>query len=217
MQAPSAATIEERALVRHVFDPRLSVWTIYNQTLGLTGPFWVGFEVDTPLFSPEERVTSELDVIVWPQDDPAHSIAIECKRVTVSAAVWTTHLASGVRRIHKGVQQANALLEKGFHRSYLAILIAVDGREQFKGAWTDAMLPPALLEIVMDPAKLDGLHPDVGVIYVQAGQVIDKELRLSGGMGRVGHRPAAMREQRPGLTNRIEDWIRTFPSSPQRS
>lgn len=201
----SAIDIDEQTLVRWAFAEG-PAQRVLLPAVGVQGRCAIGFGVGAPVIESARRVTGELDVMLWPDGHPSLAVAIECKRLKIDSATMRTEQIGKLAEIRKAVHQANGHVRRGFHRVFLAVFAVVDARNMSGGTWLGGGLTDSLLRLVRDPSHVSGLDPSVGVLLVEVRQPVDKDVRLGGGVGLIGQRPALAREQDASLTRRIASY-----------
>jgi hypothetical protein len=123
----SIATIDESKLVE----------------LLLTDPYWpsrivniAGMPDDCKNFGcvsldgvPPNGAEGDIDILRCPMLRPDLAIAIQVKRIKVSASALNTGQPNKLSGLKKGVEQSNLLADLGFHQVYFYVFIVVDSRE----------------------------------------------------------------------------------------
>jgi hypothetical protein len=110
--------------------------------------------------------------------------------------------------IGDGVIQANALHNLGFHRTYLLILVVIDGRNKTDYNVLCRGLSNITFERVYDFPLRDKLNEDVGVIFIEISQPTGKSIDSMARVGICIDKEAKRLEQPLNLTNRIDRLLR---------
>lgn len=172
-------------------------------------------EVVQPFYCPGER---DLDLILCDPQSQNEAVAIECKLVKVEIVNPESDDMNKLNDAAKGVRQANGLYGRfAFHRTYLAIITAVEASQQVewnvptRGLRSDSSPDygdsRTFKRIVEFPGRED-LRPEIGIIFVEivqpSGISIDKRATVRACVDY----PAQPRPQADAVTNRITALIR---------
>lgn len=207
MHARPGTDISEDNLVRWLFTDCPAAWLVREQ-LGIGPTAELAFRVTEPIIRNGQSLPGDIDVMVWHESKPEHTTAIECKRIKVKPAAFATLRPNKLRELRKGVEQANALCQLGFHRCYLLVIVVVDGRERtdfnfaFRGLSADLV---RTIEAFPERAKL--LQP-VGLVFAEVTQPIDKQIQDAAGVGVRIMKAAAAQPQPKELTLRVRRHLR---------
>ena len=123
----SVTTWSEERIVDFIVT-HLALRTFFLDILLRTPGAFITTRATEPFISDRSRKPGDIDVIV--ADRPDEALAIECKRVKISAIDQSHNHLNKLEQLADGVQQANALHGLGFFQTYFAILTAVDARIQ---------------------------------------------------------------------------------------
>lgn len=208
MQVPSAADLPEAPLSRLLFGESPACRPLAAE-LRIAPGSCVAFEVPTATLVPGARGPGDIDVLVSSLQTPARSLAIELKRVKVTAESFDTELPGKLSDLKRGVQQANLLGELGFHRTYLVIAIVTDGRQRVGYNFFGRGPTVELLEGITQFTGRDRLRPGVGLAFVDMTQPIDKDIALAGSVGAWIEWDAQESDQPPSLTASVAEFFRT--------
>ena len=115
----------ESAIVQWLFSHVIVRGLIFEQ-LGFLGDPLFKLNVVQPVIQNPNKRPGDVDTLICERGMPQQATAMEWKRVKVAADVGGDRL-NKVEGIEKGVFQANALRKLGFYKTYLAVLVAVDG------------------------------------------------------------------------------------------
>jgi len=105
--------------------------------------------------------------------------------------------------IDKGIIQANAHRELGFHQTYLLVILLDDGR--------DLKVPNPMfrhttgepVDRVLNIPWRQERHPDVGVIYIKINQILGKDINHAHSIGFCIDERAKQCVQTQEMTNKI--------------
>ncbi len=200
MTEPAATEITEHELVTWLFSDPLPQ-SMLAPGLGLPPGGEAILRAKVPGFLGDVDVLGVLPLV------PSEATAVECKRVKVQSATFHTDLPGKLHDLQKGVRQANALHELGFHRAWLLVLIVADGRERTDFNFIGRGLTPELVRTIDDFPERDRLHSGVGLAFVEITQPVDKDVRLAGGVGFRLKRAPVAQEQPDSLTALIGDLV----------
>jgi uncharacterized protein with HEPN domain len=170
--------------------------------------------VTTPLLT-ESTEVGDIDALLFPIDNLCEAAAMECKRVK---AVVTNGVASvnGIDNIKKGIRQANALHKLGFFRTWLAVIVIVDGRGETENNFMFRGLPEKdfsnLFKRTYEYALCGKvkLHDDVGIIFFEIVQPKNKSIDHANFISMCVCRYAESVYQSDELTSRIRELTKSF-------
>jgi hypothetical protein len=192
---------KEDQIVLWLFSQTLARQFIFTE-LGMRNPcFWLN--VVDPIIDNPNKKPGDIDILICEQRQPHRAIALECKRVKVIAMDMENDKINKIDNIGNGVKQANALREIGFHRTYLAILIEVEGKNRAEYNTLCRGPSPTTFKKVYDFPFRDKLNKDVGVIFIEISQPTGKSIDSMAGVGICIDKEAERLEQPYNLTNRI--------------
>lgn len=149
----------------------------------------------------------DIDLVVMDPANPRRAIAVEFKRVKVEATGTHTDRVTKLVAAGKGISQANALRELGFAQTYLGILISTDGGKRTNENLLFRGPTPKSMGMIIDFDGLDGLHRDIGVLYVLIVQPNGHDLQVAGSVGVCVDRRAAEVEQRAEVSSRLREML----------
>ncbi len=195
-------SLKEQELVQMIlFHPdRKAMLMDYAMLLNPT-EYDVFAEVQHGIAHPNE-CPGDVDIIAIPKNAPQKSVAFEVKRVKVTVHEDGTETVNRDKQIEeKGVHQANGLLEKGFHKVFLVVIMVTDGQHK-----THKSIPFRYGEQIHKLYTSDryvGLHPNVGVLIVEITEPTEASYDFSLSYGVHLHKDAQMNEQPLELTEKI--------------
>ena len=194
--APSATREVEKRLVRWLFNFNISRQLILP-ALDLATNTPAQFEITHPF---SER---EFDVLVCNPIKPQYAVAIECKRVKIKAESFEHNDVTKLEGVGKGVKQANELLKVGFYRTFLAVIIVVDGRGRTDYGMHTRGVTTQQFEKIYDFPRRDSLHNDVGVLFIEVIQTTDAPLSKTGCVAVGLDKKAIQQDQSASITNKV--------------
>lgn len=92
---------------------------------------FIDYNVKQPIIENPQKKPGDIDLLICPEYKPTLAIAFQCKRVVVKALNQEDDVVRKLPKVVDLVTQANEQRKQlGFHRSYLVILIMVDGSKK---------------------------------------------------------------------------------------
>lgn len=198
----SAAKQKEKAILRWIFNhPVLRMMFLEELSVKIASRHKL--EVGSPIVENPNKKPGDIDVLIWEQECPHEAIALECKRVKVVVDDTGRDQVNKVNAIGNGVGQANAVLDLGFHQTYLAVLIVVDGRLRqesnvlFRGSTDETFTR------VYEFPQRDRLHKDIGIMFLELTQPTGKDINRMATLAVAIDKDPTPRRQPVSLTNKI--------------
>jgi len=185
-----------------VLTPRL--WSDLN----LPRPAAVRFNVGEPLVGGGRQKPGDIDVLVCAPHQPDQAVAFECKRVKIKAEAFETLQVGKLAGLADSTHQVGGLHGIGFSRCFLLVFVAADGRERSQFNFAGRGPTAALVRCVDDAICGLTIHPDIGVVSVELVQPTARGFEDAGGAGIRVLRSASGQRQPPGLTKRVEEYLR---------
>lgn len=145
-------------------------------SIGLGEDSRATLRVGEPFIRDPHIKPGDIDALLYYRSRPHEAVAVEFKRAKVKVESFQTGSVTKVNSVGNGVRQANALAALGFHKTYLAVLVVVDGRERpqpnvfFRGT-TDKQLK----QLYEFPSRAE-LKPEVGILFVEVVQPTELSL-----------------------------------------
>lgn len=198
----SAARQDEKTILKWIFNHPVLRMMFFEELSVKTAPRYK-LEVGHPIVENPNKKPGDIDVLIWEQECPHEAMALECKRVKVIVDDSGRDKANKVNAIGDGVAQANAVLNLGFHRTYLAVLTVVDGRLRkecntlFRGSTNETF------KRVYEFPQRDKLHKDIGIMFLELIQPTGKDIDRMAAVAIAVDRPPKPREQPVSLNNKI--------------
>lgn len=163
----------------------------------------IRFGVQHPIITTPNKKPGDIDVLVWDPPNPHQAVAIECKRVKVTAIDTDQDTVNKIQGIGGGVAQANAMKELGFFSNYLAIFILVDGRLRTEYNVVHRGASDQTFHQIYEFPYRGQLSPDVGILFVEIIQPTGKVVDTMGYIGVALDRASVHGPQPTSLTNKI--------------
>jgi len=207
--AQSISNEEERQIIRWFFEQPLLKQIFYEELrINQTLPFKL--EVKEPIISVPNKKPGDIDILICDKDDPHHAIAMEAKRIKVTIEKRGYEKVNKIGDVKDAVLQANAMRDRGFFNSYLALFIEVDGREREETNFFFRGLSDQNFKRVYDFPQRSQLHDDIGVAFIEIVQPIDRSINRSGMVCICVDKKAKPLSQSTNLTNRIIEFCKTL-------
>jgi len=185
---------------------------LFMGELGISGHNRLARRADKPITDRNVK-PGDIDILISPKDAFHLSTAVEVKRIKVVAQDQDTdNVTKLYASIKKGATQANALLNMGFHRAFLCIVVQIDVRER---ATANTILKPMtqevgeLLTTLIRESRAD---PELGLILVRMEQPSDFPISERMNFFVKLARPAQPRDQTRQLTEKITEYYRFHDS-----
>lgn len=204
--ADRVTSVEEKRIIRWLFEQTPAKNLIFSE-LQTEQDLFFKLEVIGPIISDPTKKPGDIDVLICGKQKPHRTTAIEGKRVKVTAVDRDNDKVNKINGVGDGVLQANALRELGFHRTYLAILIEVEGknRSEYNVFFRDTL--PNILKKVYDFPNRDDLHEDIGVIFIEITQPTGKHINGMAVVGICIDKEANRLDQPTRLTNCVSELL----------
>jgi hypothetical protein len=180
-RSSTVTDIVEGPLTRWLFSQSSARHTLWRE-LDLPIPARIAFELKPPEIHGKSTVPGNIDVLVCHPAKPDRAVVFESKRVKVKPQTFETLLPGKLRELEKkGTRQATGLHEKQFHRNWLLVCVAIDGRERH-GKFFSRGLSGPLVKTIYDYVNNLVLRPGVGVVVVEICQPVDDPIEDAGSM-----------------------------------
>jgi hypothetical protein len=152
----------------------------------------------------DQPAQGDVDLVMLPVDRIEEAVAIQFKRIKVSASTFQTGLANKLNQIRKLAQQANLTEALGFHQVCASILVLVDGRASgFPDPWL-SQTPVHVVQSVDREFGRAGFHSGVRVEVLEICQPCDVDFRFRGSTSRRVLQHGRSRVQASQLTSALE-------------
>ena len=201
---------QERELVDFLFT-NYNLYELLFPELGVRVDSFCQTHVTHPLIDNPQEKPGDIDVIICEAGKPNEAVVFECKRVKVTAVSTFDDDINKVNDIKDGASQTKAMRGMGFHRTYLTVLIQVDGRNRknvntlFRGLTPDATYDgeQKTIKRIYEFPQRNTIHEDVGIIFIEVIQPTGKSFEKMGGICVRVERNATPLQQPDNLTNRV--------------
>lgn len=172
--------------------------------LGVGSDAFVVRNVVRPVIENSQGKPGDIDLLICDGGRADQAIAIQCKRVKVTALNQDDDNLNKLSDISGGVKQANFQRNNlGFHRNYLLVVIEAYGKKRSaNNALFRGPSQQTFKQIYEFPMR-ESLNDDVGVIFVEISQPTGKSFRNMAVVGVCIDKEAARLDQPPSLTNRV--------------
>jgi len=207
--AQSISNEEEKQIIRWFFEQPLLKQTFYEE-LGIERTVPFKLEVKEPIISNPNKKPGDIDILICDKNRPHEAIAVEGKRIKAIVEKSSYEKANKIGDIKHAVLQANAMRNMGFYNSYLVLFVEVDGRERKETNFFFRGLSDKNFKRVYDFPQRDKLQNDVGVIFIEIVQPIDRSVNSSGMVCICVDEKAKPMSQPTNLTNRIIEFCKGF-------
>jgi hypothetical protein len=205
---PSVAAYAEDTLAHFAFSGDHLVRMIVRGQLHLPHQVQTRFRVARTAMTEIPGLPGDVDVLLCDPDRPSEAVAIECKVLKVKPedfAYDSSVMVRGLPELTRGAEQANGLSALGFHRTYLLVLLAIDGSERIWENFIGRGLTPVQLHVIRQTveALMPELNEAVGFARFEAVQTTGREIHLSGGIGLLVSRQPTAQAQPIELSERV--------------
>ncbi|GIK70140.1 MAG: hypothetical protein BroJett020_14350 [Bacteroidota bacterium] len=198
-----SATVEhEKQMVNWLFNYSRANHLLYDE-INIPYSYQHHLEVQQPIIDNPRKKPGDIDVLLRNPGSPQYSIAIECKRVKGRVLEDGQEKVNKIEGLWSGIQQANALRELGFYKTYLMIFVVMDGRFRKDTSQIFRRISSEKLASVYDFEGFGELHENVGIIICQIAQTSGKSVYETGTVALREHKKARQQEQFLELSNRI--------------
>jgi hypothetical protein len=163
-----------------------------------------------------EAKDGDIDILVFPKDQPDQGIAFEVKRVKVTIDEKDVEdVNKDERAIKKGIKQTNYLHKHGFHQTYLVILIVTDGQNRTTKDMPFRYADSDRIRALYDLSFNKKLNKEIGVIFVHISEPSSASIDFMGHFATCLDKRSAEREQSVELTERLRT-VKMLHESTQR-
>ena len=202
--ADSIKSIEnEKKVVEFLFNNPALRDFIVEEFITDSGYYQVLTEVGKPLVSDPNEKPGDIDVLLIPKDNESETIAIEVKYFKAETVSNNEAVVNKAEKILKATKQVNSYLKFGFHKTFFAIVLIDDARQE--------QTPNTILRRTKGK-KIDELfwHNDysdvaeeIGIVFIGLTQTMNKSFNLSLSSKIKTRRPCKSRGQSLGTTEKI--------------
>ena len=201
-KSASATDEHEKQIVNWLFNYSRANDLLYDE-IDIPYSYRHHLEVQQPLIDNPRKKPGDIDVLLRDSGNLKSSIAIECKRVKGRVLEDGNEKVNKIEGLWNGIQQANALREIGFYKTYLMIFVVMDGRHRKETSQMFRRISSEKLESIYDFEGFGELHENVGIIICQISQTTGKSVYETGTIAIREHKKAKPQEQSSDLSNKI--------------
>ncbi len=205
--ANSITNKHEKQIITWLFQNALFKRMFYGE-LKIKETSIVNVEVKEPVISSPNKKPGDIDILLCDINKPNEAIALEAKRIKTIVKKNGNDKINKIEDIKSGIFQANGLREMGFYNSYLALFIETDGRERQDVQFLFRSANKQTLKRLYDFPQRDKLHRDIGIVFIEVVQPIDREINRAGAIGICVVKEAKPLSQPTSLTNRITEFLK---------
>jgi len=197
----------EKEIVRWFFF-RPELFLLLKEQLKIEENVQFRLEVVEPIISNRHKKPGDIDALLYQKNNPHKAIALECKRVIAYTKPNGKDEVLDIYKISDGIEQANGLQSIGFHQSYLAIFIEVDGRDRKDQNFLLRGISAEYFKCIYEIQYNKTIHKDVGIIFTEIVQPINKIIQKAGEINICVVKKAQLLIQSDNLTNRIVELMK---------
>lgn len=171
-------------------------------------PF-IDYSVKRPIIENTQEKPGDIDILICEGHRPEHTIAFQCKPVTVIAFNQDEDDVNKIPDIKDAVLQVNKQRDKlGFYKNYLAIIIKAYGRKRSQSNVLFRGPSQETFKQIYEFPQRESLHDDVGIIFIKIIQPTGKSFNRMVEVCVCVDKEAAILSQSDRLTNRIREHMR---------
>ena len=149
---------------------------------GLQIPFYSNFytNIKKPIITKGNNKPGDIDILIFDRNYPNRSIAIECKKINVKLDKDGNDNVNKIKKIQDCKYQIKGLLELGFHKCFLAVIIANNGMEYEKvNYFARNITDQSFREVYKFPGR-DEIDKRAGIIFIDLIQPTGESLNNRG-------------------------------------
>jgi hypothetical protein len=181
----------ESQIVSRLMTHHLARGILYAK-LGLKKESSYRQDVQGPIVT-NPSTQGDIDLIIWETVNPHQAIAMQCKRVKVMAIDVNNDRVNKLQEIEFAVEQTNNMFDLfKFSRTYMVLLIAVDGRARNEYNMLSRGATDTTFKQCYDLEVLGRLKKEIGIIIVELIQPSSSSFEKTGmiciGFGREAKR-----------------------------
>lgn len=195
-------------------EPDIVQWLIKDsrtrspllEELSLPGTAQAYAGVRSPFTSPNKK-PGDIDLLACELDKPDQAVVVECKRVKVRAS-------GGAERINRldalggADAQARELFGLGFCRTYLRVIVVVDGRANEDNNFLFRGVSNLSYRRIIEFAGGVTLPEEVGILYAEIAQPVQRSVADAAVFSLAVAKEARPRPQTELLTARVHNFVR---------
>lgn len=165
---------------------------------------WYDFRIAEPITNPHKK-PGDIDILICEKQRPDQSIAIQCKRIKVTAIdMGKDKVSRRIADIADGVLQANGSRDMGFYKTYLVLLVVIDGRNRDLNNILSRGSTPRTLNRIYDFPGRGDLYSEIGIVIIEIVQPTSKGFTQMAQVNVCVLAPAKPLSQLVSLTNRVK-------------
>ena len=210
----SIATLTETEILRYLFDWSWSRALILAE-LGLTDRTKHALSVGAP-FAIRNLKPGDVDAVLCDLQQPAQSVALECKRVRVVSSESGSNRVNRLENFGRAHDQANALAKLRFHRTFLTCIALADARLEPVPNFAVRGVSSATFQRLFDTAMSMPLEPEVGVLYIEFSQPVEASIDTAGCLSVGTLRLPRSQDQGEYLTSRVVNFMTEHGKGPTK-
>lgn len=201
----SVADLSEAELVGWLMRNRTAKGLILSE-LGLSANAICVQQARYPFIKDQNQKPGDIDLLVCDALKPQCAVVVEFKKIKARFS-RDNETINKLKALGRVVSQVEGLSRLGFHRTYLGIIVVVDGREKDELSFAHRGVSLDTTGRILEIA--DGIAPPlgVGVLYIEVVQAINKHIDEAGMVGVGQILPAALSRQNGDLTQVIANYL----------
>jgi len=199
----NVTTTGEEEIIRWVL--RSPAKGLFLSELRIASSPFTAYSIKKPLIDNPQKKPGDIDLLVCDPLAPNLATAFQCKRVKVVAEGPDQDKVNKLEKLGDAVDQANGTRDLGFHRTYLIVLIGVDGRGRRPIPVHERVAGRGAFRRVYDFPQRGSLHEDVGVVFIEISQPTGSSIDDTAIVAISVDHEAACLEQSAKMTERVKE------------
>jgi hypothetical protein len=196
-------SVHEESLVKWMLNDNSRRECFFKGVIPSNQDYFILQAVPNRVLVPEAK-DGDIDILVFPKDQPDQGIAFEVKRVKVTIDEKDVEdVNKDERAIKKGIKQTNYLHKHGFHQTYLVILIVTDGQNRTTKDMPFRYADSDRIRALYDLSSNKKLNREIGVIFVHISEPSSASIEFISHFASCADRRSEERQQSVELTERI--------------
>lgn len=177
--------------------------------LGISYDSFIDYSVKRPVIENPQKKPGDIDILICEHYKAEHTIAFQCKPVSVIAYNQDEDDVNKLPDIKDAVLQVNKQRDKlGFYKNYLVVVIKAYGRNRVKNNVLFRGPTEQTFKQIYEFPQRESLNEDVGIVFIQITQPTGKSFNRMVSVGVCVDKEASILGQSPHLTNRIREHMR---------
>ena len=172
-------------------------------------PFYSTFNTNIrkPIITKAHSKPGDIDILISDRNYPNRSIAIECKKINVELDNDGNDNVNKIKKIQDCKYQIKGLLELGFHKCFLAVIIANNGMKYEKvNYFARNITDQSFQEVYKFPGR-EEIDKRAGIIFIDLIQPTGESLNNRGVLSICVDKYAVSQVQSEALTQKIRDLL----------